>query len=177
MVIEHYSPSVIYSSPTHVINWMRQRGFGANNLTQLHSGSGILASSLAWVDKQFHHLTTAQPSEEHQVQRLPRKNIISESLNKGMKQVFNQPFHNLWLNHTSLTPTTSFHTADVEKTRSCSEKSKSSCLLKCEFFIHLIFLLMKRKTFSQNTKYASHCPHQQCIQESHISRTHKDLQG
>jgi hypothetical protein len=116
---------------------MRQRGFRANNLTQLHSGSGILASSLAWEDKQFHRHTTAQPSEEHQVQRLPRKNIISESLDKGTKQVFKQPFPYLWLDHTALTPTTFFHAAGVEKTRSCSEKSKSSCLLKCDFFMYI----------------------------------------
>lgn len=134
MVIEHYSPSVIYSSPSHVINWMRQRGFRVNNLTPLHAGSGILASSLAWEGKQFHHHTTAQPSEENQVQRLPRKIIISESLDKGMKQVFKQPFCCLCLDRISLTPTTFFCAVNIEKTRSCSEKSKSSCLLKSEFF-------------------------------------------
>ncbi|CAO3673055.1 unnamed protein product [Umbelopsis ramanniana] len=124
MVIEHYSPSVIYSSPTHVINWMRQRGFGANNLTQLHSGSGILASHLAWEDKQFHHHATAQPSEEPQVQRLPRKNIISESLNK----------------------------ADVEKTRSCSEKKKHLAKIQNTPRIAHINNASKRATFVEHTK-------------------------
>jgi hypothetical protein len=127
MVIENYSPSVIYSSPPHLIDWMRQRSFRANNLTQLYSGSRILASSLAREDKQFHHHTVALPSGENQVQRLPREEIISESLYKGMMQMFKQLFRHIQLDHTFTNADNFFHAADVEKTRLYSERSKSSC--------------------------------------------------
>ncbi|KAI8575104.1 hypothetical protein K450DRAFT_9290 [Umbelopsis ramanniana AG] len=97
MVIENYSPSVLYSSPPHVIDWMRQRIFSANNLTHLYSGSGILVSSLAWEDKELYHHTTSLPSGDNQVHHLLRKENISENLDKG----------------------------DVENTRSHSERKKN----------------------------------------------------